>query len=62
MNQKITVEQAFNNLSSVIDGIRFLPTESNRIQQALQLLGNSLQENKPAEEEKKEETQDGDES
>ena len=44
MNEKITVTQAFNNLANTIESIRFLPSESNKIQQAMQILGSVLDE------------------
>lgn len=44
MTEKITMLQAYNNLSAVIEGIRFLPAESNRIQQAMQILASAMQE------------------
>lgn len=42
MSEKITVEQAFNNLANVIEGIRFLPGENNKIQQAMQIMSSVI--------------------
>lgn len=56
---EITVEQAFNNLTGVVEGIRFLPAESNRIQGAMQILAKAIAP-QPAKAE--EEDKDGDQS
>lgn len=53
MSDKITMQQAYNNLSAVIEGIRFLPAESNKIQQAMQILAAAMVPDPAAEEEGK---------
>jgi len=42
MNQIVTPEQAFNNLAAVIEGIRFLPGENNKIQNAMQIMARAM--------------------
>jgi len=42
MQKKITIEQAFNNLNIVIEGIRFLPAEYTKINQAMQIMAQTM--------------------
>lgn len=42
MTQTVTMEQAYNNLASVIEGIRFLPAEYAKIQNGMQIMAQAM--------------------
>jgi len=58
MENKITVKQAFNNLCNTIEGIRFLPAENNKIQQAVQILASIIDMIEEVKEEEKNPSQE----
>jgi len=52
MSRNVLITQAFNKLCEIIEGIRFLPSENNKIQRGVQLLATAIEA--PVEEVKKE--------
>ena len=48
MSQKIPVEDAFKNLLTIINDMRFTPVENAQLQNGLKILNNSIVELKPS--------------